>query len=138
VLVGGEEAHQLGPAGGQVRHVHHITQLSSRENSILYNACEQAEFWNFLLIAQKFDGIHSGGEEEGLVHQVAREMEPVMKEILPLSSFQSRFTYVVRKIHDGTGTDTSRDALDTGTVFAGYPANPKAGYRIYGRISGLT
>jgi hypothetical protein len=30
--------------------------------------------------------------------------------------------------------DTARDAPDT--VFAGYPANPKAGYRISGRISG--
>jgi hypothetical protein len=29
-----------------------------------------------------------------------------------------------------------RDAPDT--VFAGYPANPKAGYRISGRILGLT
>jgi hypothetical protein len=28
----------------------------------------------------------------------------------------------------------TRDAPDT--VFAGYPANPKAGYRISGRISG--
>jgi hypothetical protein len=26
----------------------------------------------------------------------------------------------------------NRDAPDTGTVFAGYPANPKAGYRISG------
>jgi hypothetical protein len=26
-----------------------------------------------------------------------------------------------------------RDAPDTGTVFAGYPANPKAGYRISGK-----
>jgi hypothetical protein len=31
-----------------------------------------------------------------------------------------------------------RDAPDTGTVFAGYPTNPKAGYRISGRILGLT
>jgi hypothetical protein len=38
----------------------------------------------------------------------------------------------------------TRDAPDTGTVFAGYPANPKAGYpvkagyRISGRIFVLT
>jgi hypothetical protein len=32
------------------------------------------------------------------------------------------------------GGKTIRDAQDT--VFAGYPANPKAGYRISGRISG--
>jgi hypothetical protein len=32
------------------------------------------------------------------------------------------------------GVDPSRDAPDT--VFAGYPANPKAGYRISGKISG--
>jgi hypothetical protein len=32
----------------------------------------------------------------------------------------------------------ARDAPDTGTVFAGYPANPKVGYRISGRILGLT
>jgi hypothetical protein len=31
-----------------------------------------------------------------------------------------------------------RDAPDTGTVFAGYMANPKAGYRISGRIFVLT
>jgi hypothetical protein len=36
----------------------------------------------------------------------------------------------------------SRDAPDTGTVLpdiwpAGYPANPKAGYRISGHISGM-
>jgi hypothetical protein len=31
----------------------------------------------------------------------------------------------------------SRDAPYTGTGFAGYPANPKAGYRISGRILGL-
>jgi hypothetical protein len=30
----------------------------------------------------------------------------------------------------------SRDAPNTGTVFAGHPANPKAGYRITRRISG--
>jgi hypothetical protein len=28
----------------------------------------------------------------------------------------------------------NRNAPDTGIDFAGYPANPKAGYRIFGRI----
>jgi hypothetical protein len=32
----------------------------------------------------------------------------------------------------------SRDAPNTGTAFAEYPADPKAGYRISGQIFGLT
>jgi hypothetical protein len=37
-------------------------------------------------------------------------------------------------IYYRTGTVANRDAPDT--VFSGYPANPKAGYRNSGRISG--
>jgi hypothetical protein len=40
-----------------------------------------------------------------------------------------------RPVSDHLPVALSRDAPDT--VFAGYPANPKAGYRISGRIFGL-
>jgi hypothetical protein len=51
------------------------------------------------------------------------------KKVLFLLSYWNHIT--------GSFYDVSyRDAPDTGTVFAGYPAIPKAGYRISGRISG--
>jgi hypothetical protein len=42
--------------------------------------------------------------------------------------------FIYFKIDTFSITTTSRDAPDTD--FAGYPAKPKAGYRISGRISG--
>jgi hypothetical protein len=88
-LLVGQQAGQLGPAGGQVGHAHHGGQLFPGQDPVLHNAGEQAEFRHLLLVAQDLGRLQGRGEEEGLLNKVAREFEPVVQELFPLGVLQA-------------------------------------------------
>ena len=87
-----QQAHQLGPAGGQVWHGQHGGQLGPRQDSVLHNTGQQTELGHLLFVAQELGRIYQGGEEKRLLHQVTRKLEPVVEEIFPLRVTKSSLT----------------------------------------------